>query len=85
MHVKVKCFSMFSDVLPSCAAEVSSTAAPVAGSEGSPAHGAVSDKNHFKEPCGFIKNHKTNVPRPKTRPFGQKQNWGPTKMTSFPS
>ena len=75
---------MFSDVLPSCAAEVSSTAS-VAGSEGSPAHGAVSDKNHFKEPWGFIKNHKTNVPRPKTRPFGQKQNWGPTKMMSFPS
>ena len=39
MHVKVKCFSMFSDVLPSSAAEVSSTAASVAGSEGSPAHG----------------------------------------------
>ena len=54
MHVKVKCFSMFSDVLPSCAAEVSSTAA-VAGSEGSPAHGRVRQKS-IQGTMGFHQN-----------------------------
>ena len=55
MHVKVKCFSMFSDVWPSCAAEVSSTAASVAASEGSPAHGRVRQKS-LQGTMGFHQN-----------------------------